>query len=109
FGLSITSSWGNGHATTFRSLVKALEKRGHNITFFEKDVPWYAAHRDLPKPPFCETILYSAVDEIDHQKAILADADLIILGSYVADAKAIAEKVNSIESACFAFYDIDTP
>lgn len=109
FGLSITSSWGNGHATTYRSLVKALAKRGHKTTFFEKNVPWYAAHRDLARPPFCETILYKNVDEIDHQKDILANADLIILGSYVADAKAIAEKIISVDPACFAFYDIDTP
>ena len=34
-GLTITSSWGNGHATTFRSLVKELDKRGHKVTFLE--------------------------------------------------------------------------
>jgi len=109
FGLSITSSWGNGHATTFRSLVKALAKRGHTISFFEKDVPWYAAHRDLAKPPFCQTHLYKNVEEVDHYKDVLAGADLIILGSYVADAKAIADKIIAVEPPCFAFYDIDTP
>ena len=52
-GLSLTSSWGNGHATTYRSLVKALCRRGHDVTFLERDVPWYAgAHRDMPNPPF---------------------------------------------------------
>jgi spore maturation protein CgeB len=39
-GLSITSSWGNGHATTWRALLKALAARGHAITFLERDVPW---------------------------------------------------------------------
>jgi len=109
FGLSITSSWGNGHATTFRSLVKALAKRDHKVTFFEKDVPWYAAHRDLATPPFCQTILYKSADEINHHEEIVAGADLVILGSYVADAKAITEKVTALDPACFAFYDIDTP
>lgn len=109
FGLSITSSWGNGHATTFRSLVKALHTRGHQITFFEKDVPWYAAHRDLATPPFCQTILYRTASEIDAYEATLAAADLIILGSYVADAPYLVKKIPTTTSACFAFYDIDTP
>jgi spore maturation protein CgeB len=53
FGLSITSAWGNGHATTFRSLVRALHARGHKVIFFERDMDWYASNRDLPDPPFC--------------------------------------------------------
>jgi spore maturation protein CgeB len=109
FGLSITSSWGNGHATTYRSLIKALAKRGHRITFFERDVPWYACHRDLPAPPFCKTILYKSVSELDSQTELLACADLIILGSYVQNADVIAQKVAKLAAPCFAFYDIDTP
>jgi spore maturation protein CgeB len=59
-GLTVTSSWGNGHATTYRALLGALAERGHRITFLERDVPWYREHRDLRDPPFCETILYPA-------------------------------------------------
>ena len=51
-GLSLTSSWGNGHATTYRALLKGLARRGHRVLFLERDVPWYAMHRDLPAPPF---------------------------------------------------------
>jgi spore maturation protein CgeB len=109
FGLSITSSWGNGHATTFRSLAKALSRRGHKITFFEKDVPWYAAHRDLPSPGFCSTILYHSLDEVNAYEATIAHADLVILGSYVADAEQLAKTISALSPACFAFYDIDTP
>jgi spore maturation protein CgeB len=57
-GLSITSSWGNGHATTYRSLCRALAKRGHTISFWEKDVPWYRSARDLPDPGYCSVRLY---------------------------------------------------
>ncbi len=32
-GLSLSSSWGNGHATTFRALLKALAARGLVILF----------------------------------------------------------------------------
>ena len=49
-GLSITSSWGNGHATTYRGLVRELARRGHDVLFLERDVPWYADNRDLPAP-----------------------------------------------------------
>lgn len=109
FGLSITSSWGNGHATTFRSLVKALHARGHTITFLEKDVPWYATNRDMPHPPFCRTLLYRDLAEVKQYAAAIAEADLVILGSYVADARDITRWVKSLAPTCFGFYDIDTP
>lgn len=109
FGLSITSSWGNGHATTFRSLVKALAERGHKITFYEKDVPWYANQRDLANPPFCETRLYKTVEELKPFEQSLAEADLVILGSYVADAARLTDIITRLGPRCLAFYDIDTP
>lgn len=109
FGLSITSSWGNGHATTYRSLVKALAARNHQITFLEQDAPWYAAHRDLPDPPFCRTILYRTIDDIDNFESIIAQADLVILGSYVTQSGQLTDKITLLTPPCFAFYDIDTP
>ena len=63
-GLSITSSWGNGHATTYRSLLAGLAQLGHQILFLEQDRPWYAAHRALPSPPFCRTVLYTGLDDL---------------------------------------------
>ena len=63
-GLSITSSWGNGHATTYRGLLREMRRRGHEIVFLERDVPWYAQHRDLPNPVFCTTRLYRDLDEL---------------------------------------------
>ncbi|KJS00962.1 MAG: glycosyltransferase [Desulfobulbaceae bacterium BRH_c16a] len=109
FGLSITSSWGNGHATTFRSLAKALSRRGHRIAFFEKDVPWYAGNRDLAEPLFCRTILYRSIDELRHHEETIGQADLVILGSYVADAEKLSEMIKRLNPPCFVFYDIDTP
>jgi len=63
-GLSITSSWGNGHATTFRGLVRELDAQGHRVTFLERDVPWYAEHRDLACPPYGRTHLYGDLDDL---------------------------------------------
>ena len=109
FGLSITSSWGNGHATTYRSLVKALAHRGHRLTFCEKDVPWYAANRDLAEPPYCRTVLYRSIGELADLEKTIAEADLVVLGSYVGCAEQIAAFVKRLTPACFAYYDIDTP
>ncbi|HSK41706.1 MAG TPA: glycosyltransferase, partial [Arenibaculum sp.] len=85
-GLSITSSWGNGHATTYRALVKALARRGHRITFLECDKPWYAENRDLPDPPWCRLGLYRDRDELERRHAgTVANADLVVVGSFVPD------------------------
>jgi spore maturation protein CgeB len=109
-GLSITSSWGNGHATTFRGLVRELNKKGHKITFLERDVPWYASNRDLPQPPFCQTVLYSSVDELKESYGeIIRSADLVIVGSYVPEGVAVGRLVTSLTGGVTAFYDIDTP
>lgn len=109
-GLSITSSWGNGHATTFRGLVRELNKKGHKVTFLEREVPWYASHRDLANPPFCKTILYQSVDDLKtNYAATVADADLVIVGSYVPEGVTVGEWVTKTANGVTAFYDIDTP
>ena len=109
-GLSITSSWGNGHATTFRALVRALSARGHNVWFLERDMPWYAENRDLPNPPYGLTQLYKSVAELKHRFVRkVSDADLCIVGSYVPDGVEIGEWVIRTCRGVKAFYDIDTP
>lgn len=57
FGLSISSSWGNGHATLWRGLAAALDSLGHRVIFFERDVPYYAGHRDCTEVPGGELVL----------------------------------------------------
>ena len=110
FGLSITSSWGNGHATTFRALARALHERGHRIVFYEKDVEWYASNRDMPEPPFCEVRLYDDWAAIRKSAANeLADADVAMVGSYFPDGLAAIEEVLSSRVPVKTFYDIDTP
>jgi spore maturation protein CgeB len=109
-GLSITSSWGNGHATTYRALVRALSARGHNVCFLERDMPWYAEHRDMPNPPFGLTQLYRSVAELKRRFARkVMNADLCIVGSYVPEGVAIGEWVLRTCRGVKAFYDIDTP
>ncbi|HZQ61961.1 MAG TPA: glycosyltransferase [Casimicrobiaceae bacterium] len=109
-GLSITSSWGNGHATTYRGLVRELVKRGHDVLFLERDVPWYADNRDLPRPPFGRTVLYDSVKSLRKRYTrTVREADLVIVGSYVPDGVAVGDWVLAEARGVRAFYDIDTP
>jgi spore maturation protein CgeB len=109
-GLSVTSSWGNGHATTYRSLIRGLAARGHRILFLERDQPWYAGNRDEPKPAGATTILYESVDELiaKHERAV-GEAGLVIVGSFVPDGVRVADWATSVARGRTAFYDIDTP
>ena len=109
-GLSITSSWGNGHATTYRGLMRELAARGHDVLFLEHDRPWYADNRDMPNPPWGRTELYRSVADLRHRFARqVRRADLVIVGSYVAEGVAVGEWVTSAARGLTAFYDIDTP
>lgn len=109
-GLSITSSWGNGHATTYRGLVRELVRRGHDVLFLERNVPWYAENRDLPEPPFGRTRLYGSVPELQETYAgAVAEADLVVVGSYVPEGVRVGEWVTATARGVTAFYDIDTP
>ena len=109
-GLSITSSWGNGHATTYRALVRELSARGHDILFLERDVPWYATNRDLPRPPHGHTELYQDLADLKQRFAgEVEEADLVIVGSYVPEGAAVGEWVTRTARGLTAFYDIDTP
>lgn len=109
-GLSITSSWGNGHATTYRGLVRELCALGHEVLFLERDQPWYRGNRDMPEPPFGETHLYSSLSELKRRFAsAVRTADCVILGSFVPDGIAVGRWVTENARGVTAFYDIDTP
>ncbi|CAA9353839.1 MAG: Spore_germination_protein_CgeB, partial [uncultured Gemmatimonadaceae bacterium] len=109
-GLSVTSAWGNGHATNYRGLMRALAGRGHDVLFLERDVPWYASQRDLPDPPWGRTVLYGSLEELrETQAEAVSAADLVVVGSYVPDGVAVGDWVQATAAGVTAFYDIDTP
>lgn len=108
-GLSLSSSWGNGHATTFRALLKAFAERGHDILFLERDVPWYASNRDLKDPDFCRLEFYSSLEDLRRYRDVIADADAVMVGSYVPEGVAVGQWVQQTAKGVVAFYDIDTP
>lgn len=110
FGLTVSSSWGNGHATLWRGLIRALARRGWRVTFFEHDVSYYAGARDLYHIDGGQLVFYADWDEV-RQKAEreIADADVAIVTSYCPDAIAAAGLVFDAVSALRVFYDLDTP
>ncbi|MCM4161441.1 glycosyltransferase [Antarcticibacterium flavum] len=109
-GLSVTSSWGNGHATTYRALLRELANLGHEILFLEKDVPWYSGHRDMPQPTFCELGLYKTNEELKSKyREAVAGADVVIVGSYVQQGVEVGNWAIDTATGATAFYDIDTP
>ena len=108
-GLSLSSSWGNGHATTFRARLKAFAARGHDILFLERDVPWYASQRDLADPDYCALAFYGELGDLARWQNEIERADAVIVGSYVPDGVAVARLVQQWAGGITAFYDIDTP
>ena len=109
FGLTISSSWGNGHATTWRGLLRELIARGHDVAFFERDVPYYAAHRDLTELPGGALHIYDEwANILPLARSELIAADVAIVTSYCRDAVAASELVWS-SSALRLFYDLDAP
>ena len=111
FGLTLSSSWGNGHATLWRGLIRALARRGHEVVFFERDVPYYAAHRDLNELPGAQLTLYASWHSVlERARQQVGDADVLIVTSYCPDAIAAARLIFDQESSALrVFYDLDTP
>ncbi|MCT7377417.1 CgeB family protein [Chelativorans salis] len=108
-GLSLSSSWGNGHATTYRSLLRGLHGNGHDVLFLERDVPWYADHRDLATPDFCRLEYYRSLEELDAFLPEISGADAVIIGSFVPEGRAVIERIRAMNPSLLGFYDIDTP
>jgi spore maturation protein CgeB len=110
FGLSISSSWGNGHATLWRGLCAALARRGHRVVFFERDVPYYAATRDIFELPNGKLVLYRSWQETTSAALRhLSDCDVAMVTSYCPDAIAATELVLNSRASVRCFYDLDSP
>jgi spore maturation protein CgeB len=109
-GLSLSSSWGNGHATTYRSLIKGLALCGHRVTFLERDVPWYAENRDISEFEYGRLHFYDSLEALarDHADEIVR-ADAVMVGSYVPEGIRLVDWLVSRVNGTFCFYDIDTP
>lgn len=109
FGLSVSSSWGNGHATLWRGLIAALARRGVSVTFFERDVPWYRNTRDLTAIPSGTLVFYDSFETArPAMERALAEADAAVVTSFCPDGVAASDLVLSARGLKL-FYDLDTP
>jgi spore maturation protein CgeB len=110
FGLTISSSWGNGHATLYRAILRALHRRGADLVFYEKDVPYYAKQRDLDSCEYCDLALYSDWKSIRANALRQAsDSDIVVVGSYTPEGARISDELLELARPLHVFYDLDTP
>ena len=110
FGLTISSAWANGHATPWRGVLQGLHRHGHSALFFERDVDYYAAHRDLAAPDFCNLVLYSDWATLaPAARRAVADCDVAMVTSYCPDGLAACRLVLDEPRPLHVFYDMDTP
>src|SRR4051812_20798146 len=108
FGLTVSSSWGNGHATLWRGLCNAFARQGHDVTFFERDVTYYANNRDLVGPQSYKLILYPSWPEVSSlANSAIGDSGVAVVTSYCPDALAACDLVLQ-SKATKIFYDLDT-
>lgn len=110
FGLTISSSWGNGHATLWRGLLGAMMRRGWDVVFFERNVEYYATNRDLCEIEGGELVIYAEWSEaVEIARRHLREADAAIVTSYCPDGVAAAELMMWFDRPLKIFYDLDTP
>src|SRR5947207_3554086 len=110
FGLTISSSWGNGHATPYRAIIRALHRLGHQAHFFEKDVHYYYSRRDFDSCGYCDLVLYGDWSQV-RQKALrtAAQSDVVVTASYLPEGQRISDEVLDLEGPVYGFYDLDIP
>jgi spore maturation protein CgeB len=110
FGLTLSSSWGNGHATPYRAILRALHGMGHDVHFFEKDADYYRARRDFDTCDYCHLTLYEDWPAIRHSALSTArTADVVITASYLPDGQRINDETLELDRPLRVFYDLDTP
>jgi spore maturation protein CgeB len=110
FGLTLSSSWGNGHATPYRAIIRALARLGHRVHFFEKDVPYYSSRRDFDSCDYCDLTLYSDWPDVrDRALSAASDSDVAMTASFLPDGRRINDEILDLGRPLHVFYDLDTP
>lgn len=108
--MTLSSSWGNGHATPYRAILRALHRRGVRVIFYEKDTSYYARHRDFESCPYCDLRIYG--DWSEGRSGALreaADSDIVVTASYTPEGALISDEVLTLPHPLHVFYDLDTP
>jgi spore maturation protein CgeB len=110
FGLTLSSSWGNGHATPYRAILRGLHQLGHQVAFYERDVEYYARRRDFTACDYSRLVLYPSWEEVrPWALAAAAASDLVVTGSYLPEGSRINDELLALPAPLHVFYDLDTP
>jgi spore maturation protein CgeB len=110
FGLTISSSWGNGHATPTRAIFRALHRLGHEMHFFERDVPYYRLRRDFESCDYCALTLYPDWDAVrQFALKVARESDVVIATSYLPQGLRVCNEILQLAEPLRVFYDLDTP
>ena len=113
FGSSLVSAYWNGAATYYRGIIRALNERGHRVTFHEPDAYGRQQHRDIDDPPWAEVSVYPATEQgVLTALESARGAGLVVKASGVGVFDELLERavLNLKSSSCLAaFWDVDAP
>src|SRR3954454_18649821 len=113
FASSLVSAYWNGAATYYRGIVRALDARGHRITFYEPDAFSRQEHRDIDDPPWAKVVVYPATAEAACAAVESArDFDLIVKARGGGGFRGLLEAAVlglGNPSNLVAFWDVDAP
>ena len=114
FGSSLVSAYWNGAATYYRGIVRALDARGFDITFYEPDAYDRQKHRDIPDPVWARVVVYSSDGTAGVERALedARSADIVVKTSGVGVFDELLEAaVLDVKAphATAIFWDVDAP
>ncbi|HEV7249869.1 MAG TPA: glycosyltransferase [Shinella sp.] len=113
YGSSLLSAYWNGAATYYRGLLRALAKRGYDITFYEPDVFGRQENRDIDPPDWCRVAVYpGTLEGLKSASAHAAAADVVVKASGVGfeDDLLLAQVMQHARpTALKIFWDVDAP
>ena len=113
FGSSLVSSYWNGAATYYRGIIRALDQRGHRITFYEPDAMGRQERRDIHDPPWARVVVVPPTESaIKTAVASARNHDVVIKASGIGVFDVLLEtEVLKLQSpSCrVGFWDQDAP
>jgi spore maturation protein CgeB len=114
FGSSLVSAYWNGAATYYRGMIRALNQRGHRVTFCEPDAYERQQHRDMEEPEWARVVVYGAESEEEVGRVVeqARGADLVVKASGVGVFDGFLERaVLDLQrpGTRVVFWDVDAP
>jgi spore maturation protein CgeB len=114
FGSSLVSAYWNGAATYYRGIIRALNGRGHRVTFYEPNAYGRQEHRDIADPDWARVVVYSGETEDAALEAVeqARGADLVVKASGIGIFDTLLEQaVLDLQKpeTLVVFWDVDAP